>query len=290
MTKSNASSQIGSDLTCPHCRKTYAVRAAYTKHIAECRPEFECPICQIGFEDSKALGRHLLTCSKEKAQSQGRCDFCNKRYPLDYLQRKHRCERMKRFHRRDEEIERLAYKVYTEFQKVNFNRPVDAMTFVKDRYYNDFIKFSKYIRDINSISDSEYIDYVIRKRLPVTTWWQDTTYEKFVTEVILKETPYRALERTLVMCSKWGIQYDDQWQNTFRNISTGLAVQWITSGRLSPWVIFNCESGRNLLGRLSDEQLALVGPRLSVGLWRGKFERHPEEINDIQQLLREEGL
>ena len=53
----------------------------------------------------------------------------------------------------------------------------------------------------------------------------------------------------------------------------------IVNGRVSPWVIFNCETGVAFLGKLNQEQLTIIYPYIDPDFWRQHFVKYPRNCN-----------
>lgn len=226
----------------------------------------------------------------KKSSSDFVCSFCSKGYKGERYLLKHVCKQKKRFFDRDTKPARLAFHAYSKFMLVNYRREPTYEKFMNSEFYDAFLRFGKYILDVDAISPLEYIDYMLKSTIPVDRWCRDSEYLKYVKSLTMKETPHRALERTVILMQEWAIKHEAQWQNFFREVSSPLAVQWIISGRLSPWVFLNCKSGQSMLSNFTNEQKSLISPSLNTKMWLGKFARFPCEVTDIQSALEDEGL
>lgn len=228
--------------------------------------------------------------SKRPSRTDFVCPYCSKRYKLEAAFTKHLCQQKKRFFEKDTKAARLAFHAFTTFYKIQLHREVSYDTFAKSKLYEAFLKFGKYILDIDAIDPPSYIEYMVRSGVGIDKWCRDSEYEKYVSQLMMKETPERGTERTLLLMEEWAIKNKASISDFFRQISAPLAVRWIISGRISPWVLLNSESGRELLGRLSDEQTLLIKPALNINMWKGKFTRHIKEVADIQAVMKEYGI
>ena len=98
------------------------------------------------------------------------------------------------------------------------------------------------------------------------------------------------MERSIKFMQKWAEQSEKIWYHFFRDVNPNLFTYWIRTGRISPWVVFNCQSGTSMLGQLNDEQMALVADALDPRTWSTKFESDPSEVAFVQGVLTEAGL
>jgi hypothetical protein len=71
--------------------------------------------------------------------------------------------------------------------------------------------------------------------------------------------------------SKWAVENNSVWNHYFNYISPSRAMFNIKDGKISPWLLLNCNSGRNLLNTFNDEQLAAVATMIDPPFWKKKF-------------------
>ena len=76
----------------------------------------------------------------------------------------------------------------------------------------------------------------------------------------------------------------------FLNVSTSRATFDIKDGKISPWLILNSKSGKELLKKLSDDQLDLISKVINPQFWLIKFKKHTEQTNLVKQLVLEMNL
>ena len=231
-----------------------------------------------------------LKTQKKSSKTELTCPYCEATFKKEANFAKHICKQKRRFFEKDTKPARFAFHAFKEFHNVHYRRETTYEKFMKSNLYDAFMRFGKYILDIDAIDPMAYIDYMIRSTVPIDRWCRDSEYEKYVFNLTMKECPMRGTERTLLLMQEWANSKQSEMVNFFRDISAPLAVRWIISGRISPWVLLNCESGQELLGRLTDEQTLLIKNALNIKLWKGKFTRHRKEVSDIQAVLAESGI
>lgn len=232
-----------------------------------------------------------LKVSSKNTKSDLLCTFCKREFVREKSFLNHLCEKKKRYLERDTKYFNIAFQAYDTFLKVSCRRKSTTTDhFITSTTYKAFISFGKYVLDINAVSPQDYVDYLIKNKTPIDDWVKDRVYEGYVRNLALKESPDRAVERNIILMESWANDTGKLIKDFFREISPGLAIQWIRSGRISPWVLFNCASGVELLQKFSDEQLMIGGEALNKKLWQGKFSRHLEYVYEIQDRLAEVGL
>lgn len=218
--------------------------------------------------------------------------WCKKVFIREASYFKHICRQKKRFLEKDTNAARLAFHAYNHFQHLNYasKKAPSYEKFMESSFYDAFMNFAKYIQDVDAITPVEFIDYAVRSKEPIDRWCKDSFYERYVRDLTLKEDPIRAVERNLMLMESWSINTGHSMKDFFRYIETPRATLWIKTGRISPWVMLNCDSGLELLAKLSEEQLLIIKDALNTKLWFGKFTRFRSDVDNIKETLKEVGL
>ena len=76
----------------------------------------------------------------------------------------------------------------------------------------------------------------------------------------------------------------------FKEVSKPLAIHYIKSGRISPWAIFNCDSGAELIDSFSDEELIIINDYLEPAFWTRKFNTRVEDVQFVKMILKKAGI
>jgi hypothetical protein len=88
----------------------------------------------------------------------------------------------------------------------------------------------------------------------------------------------------------WADEQDVQLNSYFFAGKLTKVCHDIVYGRVSSWVIFNCESGVNFLGKVNEEQLALIYPYIDPDFWQKNFIKYHNETEIVKSALKEAGL
>ena len=120
-------------------------------------------------------------------------------------------------------------------------------------------------------------------------WCKEELYEKYALELILKESVETALERSVKTMMDWGEDKEARWQDYFNYASLNRATQDIKDGKISPWLILNCKTGKDMLGKFNDEQLQIVYV-MNPQHWALRFKRHVADVELVKEIVKEAGL
>lgn len=234
-----------------------------------------------------------MTAAKRKSKPeviQHKCDFCKKSFVTERTLLAHSCERKQRWLWKDEKYAMMAFRAYQLFYQIaqRSKKPKTQEEFIGSNYYLGFIKFGKYLMDINAIEPVGFIEFLIRSDTKLADWSTPKAYEIWIRELSKKEHPMKAYERNVLLMEQWARETGEDWTDFFRLVSPSLATKWIKSGRISPWLLYTV--GDALIERLSDEQLAMVKDLIEPDMWFKKFELYEEELRIIRTELRSVGV
>ena len=115
-------------------------------------------------------------------------------------------------------------------------------------------------------------------------------YEEYVKDLIRNESPEQALERGIVLMREWAQQHDLQWYDFFREVNANQMTRWVTTGRISPWVLYNASSAESALKRCSPEQIGMIAGIAPAPQWSLKFNRDKESTTFVKDTLKKAGL
>jgi hypothetical protein len=76
----------------------------------------------------------------------------------------------------------------------------------------------------------------------------------------------------------------------FRYANSNRVVYHITTGRVSPWVVFNCDSGVEFLDSLTEDQVGIVLPWIEPDYWQRKFRDYTADTEWVKDILKKAGL
>ena len=220
------------------------------------------------------------------------CQFCEKSFKREKTLAVHLCEPKRRWINRDEKYVRLGFLAYNRFYEITqgSTKPKTYEHFSKSNYYTAFTKFGRHVLDINAIDPEKFIDFVITTSVPLDKWCSDAVYETYIRELNKKETAERAVERGILLMQQWSREHDRPYNVFFREISRPRLIHWIKSGRISPWIIFNCDSGDASIAAMTDHEQNMIMAYLEPTFWQRKFSTRQDDVEFVKMVLKEAGL
>ncbi len=202
------------------------------------------------------------------------------------------CEKKRRHLQKDEKRVQLGYltfnRCYKLCQKATENKTYEQ--FCDSPYYNAFVKFGSFVNNVRPLYPEKYVDYVVTSGVRLDHWCREEMYERYALELILKESVETALERSVKTMMDWGDDKEARWQDYFNYASLNRVCQDIKDGKVSPWLVLNCKSGKEMLGKMNDEQLQIVYHVMNPNHWAMRFKRGVADVELVKEIVKEAGL
>jgi hypothetical protein len=220
------------------------------------------------------------------------CEYCNKGYMKESTLAVHMCEKKRRTLQKDEKRVRYGFYAFQRFYKLSAGTKKEKTyeDFCASPYYNAFVKFGSFISNVRPLYPEKYIDYVVTSGVKLDHWARDELYEKYVLDFILKEDVVTALERSVQTMVEWADENNAHWNSYFNYISINRAVWHIKDGKISPWLLLNCKTGKEMLSKFNDEQLEMVYHVINPEHWALRFKRLPNDVQLVKDVAKESGL
>ena len=222
-----------------------------------------------------------------------KCENCGAGFMKEKTLAAHMCEKKRRWLQKDEKRVRHGLYAFQRFYKLSAGNKKEKTyeDFVGSPYYNAFVKFGSFISNVRPLYPEKYIDYVVTSGVKLDHWARDSLYEKYVLEFILKEDVTTALERSVKTMMDWAEENEPAaWNHYFNYISLNRAVWHIRDGKISPWLLLNCKSGKDMLGKFNNEQLEMVYHVINPEHWAMRFKRLPNDVQLVKDVAKESSL
>jgi uroporphyrinogen-III decarboxylase len=88
----------------------------------------------------------------------------------------------------------------------------------------------------------------------------------------------------------WADENKSTWEHYFAYVNLNRATHDIKEGLISPWILLNSKSGKDLLRKMNDEQLSIVGPVIDPTFWSKRFKSLPADVELVKDVIKEAGI
>ena len=223
------------------------------------------------------------------------CKYCDRGFVKESTLLAHMCESKRRWEQKDDfhvVLGLQAYLVFFKETQPSSGKKLTYANFVKSNYYNAFVKFGRFLIDYRVINTKRYIEYIIKSKFKLDRWCIEQYYLDWLTGYLKTEYWEDALSRSLGTIDDWAEEAGENIQNSsyfFANNSNKIC-QDIINGRISCWIIFNADTGKEFLSKLNREQLEVVWEYIDPDYWRQFFIKYNKESKIVRETLKEVGF
>jgi hypothetical protein len=228
-------------------------------------------------------------------ESKNTCKYCDKSFLKLSTLGVHLCEPKRRWQQERETGVQLGLRAYLRFYETTQGsaRLKSYADFVASPYYNAFVKFGRYCQDIRCINFVNYLDWLLKNNKKLDNWCSDGLYAEWLPDYVKREAVSDALERALREMESYAENNTDLkggFGDYFRYGNSNRICFHISTGRISPWVVFNCATGVEFLDSLTEEQIGMILPMIDPDSWQRKFREYLADVEWVRDILAKAGL
>ena len=218
-----------------------------------------------------------------------KCEYCGKLFAKEKTLVVHICEQKRRHLSKNEKHVQMGLLTFQKFYDIaqKGKSPKNFDDFVSSPYYTAFVKFGSFMVNTAPIYPERFIDFVIKSGVKLDHWCRDELYDQYISELIKIEPADGAIQRTIKQMIEWGDANKAPWEHYFQYVNLNRATHDIKEGLISPWVLLNTKSGKDMLKRMNDEQLEIVGPVIDPQFWMRKFKSLPADTELVKDVVKE---
>lgn len=226
-----------------------------------------------------------------ETKSEFSCDFCSRAFIRETTLSKHLCEYKRRWLDKDKAGNRIGFQSWLQFYARNTasTKKRTYLDFTKSAYYIAFVKFGNYCINAHVINVSRYMDYLLKNDIKLDTWAQDTTYTKFLIQYLKEEDPLDAVARSIETTVDLAQQEKILTKDCLRYGNKNRICYAITNGKISPWMLYQSESGVRFIESLDVTQQKMIIDYINPEQWAIKFVRDRDLLSQVKELLQAAG-
>lgn len=218
------------------------------------------------------------------------CQYCKKSFRRPESLVVHVCEQKRRRQERSERGVELGFQSYLRFYQLaqgSKNKTYDD--FCESPYYKAFTKFGRYCVGAKVINPRQFTEWLLKNNKKLDKWGSDQLYTEYLIEYLTLENVSDALTRAIEYSIDWSDRNSASANDCLRYGSANATCYAITTGRISPWVVYNCDSGQEFLNSLNSEQLSMIWPYINSDVWQKKLTEYKEDREYAKDILKQAG-
>lgn len=219
------------------------------------------------------------------------CEFCKRQFVKESTILNHICEYKHRWLEKDRPGNRIGLQSWLQFYSKNSmsRKQRTYEDFIKSAYYTAFVKFGNYCMDVHVLNVSRFVDWLLKNQIKLDTWNTDSIYTKFLIEFLREEDPLDAIARSIETTIELSKVDEILSKDVLRYGNKNKICYAITTGKISPWMLYQSESGTKFLDKLDETQVKIIIDYINPELWAIKFHKNKDIVDEIKTLLSKGG-
>jgi hypothetical protein len=217
-----------------------------------------------------------------------KCEYCGKLFAKEKTLGIHVCEQKRRHLSKNEKHVQAGLLTYRRFYEINqkgHRKTFDE--FVSSPYYTAFIKFGSFLVNTNPIYPERFIDFVVKSGIKLDHWCRDELYDQYIIDLIKIEPADGAVQRSIQHMMDWSEKNNSPWEHYFAYVNLNRATHDIKEGLISPWLVLNTKSGKEMLSKMNDEQLEIISSVIDPQYWIKRFKTLPADHELVKDIVKE---
>ena len=219
------------------------------------------------------------------------CQYCKKDFIKEASLAVHSCEPRRRRQEQSERGVQLGLQAYLKFYQLTQGsaKLKTFDDFADSPYYKAFVKFGRYCVAVKAINPARFIEWVLKQNKKIDHWCKDSVYTEYLLDYLRVENVNDALARAMEFGIDWSEESGNPPEDCLRYGNSNKMSYAVNTGRISPWVIYNSESGQKFLNELDPTQIAMVWPYIDADFWMKKFKDYPADQEYAKDILQKAG-
>lgn len=216
-----------------------------------------------------------------------KCPYCKKEFVHESSLEKHTCEKKRRMLSKDDPANRFGYQAYIKFYTMSYENETKTFEdFINSSYYKAFVNFGKYCYDTKVLNLLYYVEWLVTNKKRIDNWASDKLYTEYLIKYLYIENANDALIRAIEYGMKWQEKHNHPSNDCLRYGNTNTILHAIATGRISAWILYNCESGKKFLSNLTPDQIKMIWPYVDSDIWKRKFLVNKSNVEFVKDTLK----
>jgi hypothetical protein len=226
-----------------------------------------------------------------KPSDRAQCRYCQRTFAKESTLAAHVCEQKRRHQERGEPGVHLGFQAYLKFYEYTQGtaKPKTWDDFVSSPYYRAFVKWGRYCVGLKAVNPQRFLEWLLKNNKKIDQWCKDTFYTEYLIVQLKTEAIADALDRAINYSQSWAEQTHSPAQDFLRYGNRNALCHAVTTGRISPWVIYNSDSGQQFLSDITSEQVNMIWPYIDTDSWQKKFQQYQDEQEQVREFCKYQG-
>lgn len=219
------------------------------------------------------------------------CRFCGTKFQTESRFLKHRCKQMIRDEEFRTPVGQSAWLYYQNWMKAYRRQIPKASAFLHSKFYNSFVRFAKFVKQVNLPDIDLFIWLMKEKDISPTLWVNDQVYSIYLEFIDHKGDPLKQTQITINTIFDIADAAECEPSEVFGILTPAEVIHFLRTRRMSPWVLLHSDRFMDFfVHQVSPEERIIMGTIIRPEFWSEKFANNPEAVNAIKKYISELNL
>lgn len=219
-----------------------------------------------------------------------KCGYCEKTFMSEYRYVMHTCKEKVRWELLSTILGQNALKYYECWHKMCNRVPPHASTFLVSTYFQSFVTFAEFVKNVKLPNPSHYMRIMIEKKLQPPSWTRDDVYVMFIETMDNAKDPIEHITISLSTILSFCEKADLTPVEFFQYLTPPELAQLIRQRHLSPWLLLNSSLFKNYLLSCNESDQQLLEVVIRPDFWKQKFLANPDGVKKAKKYIKELGF
>ena len=218
------------------------------------------------------------------------CKFCGQKFKHESRFQKHKCKEMERHEKMRSGIGQFAFSLYKRWLEKKSHAVIRRESFINSQYFNTFIKIAEFLKHVDIVRPSMYVDFMVRKKIQPVLWTKNEVYVKFTEHLDRNVSPGKLISMTVDTILEEADVHNVDPSELFEVISSSEVLHLLEMRRLSPWLLTFSTKFQRFYKEMNIDQREIVSTYFNPDIWKKKFDEHPRIMKKSKIIVKELGL
>lgn len=223
------------------------------------------------------------------------CKFCKKSFAKETTLIGHLCEKKRRAQQEKEIGVQWGLYTYRLFYSLtqSSTKAKSYQDFSSSPYYTAFVKFGRYCVNVGCANHESFARWLLKNNKKLDQWTSDKLYEEWLFDYLRRESVQEALGRGIQEIQRYAEDNEglkNGYKDYFRYANVNRICYHIVTGKISPWMIYNCKTGLEFLENLDESNIKSIMRWIDPDYWNKKFSEEKADVSWAKNILSMAGL
>lgn len=215
------------------------------------------------------------------------CEFCNKQFKYSSYLEKHNCKHKIRHEESLTPRGQSAYSYYRDWFRLKELTKPDLKTFLESRYYNTFMIFSDFCKQMGINDTNIYIKFMLSKSYEPTLWTNNQVFKEYLQYCLVNIQPADQVEITIKWLDKYAGNIGCSIKEVIDKLEHYEIMEGIRQRKFLPWYFLHSPKFANKLKRFTKDQIVEFNNIIDSVYWKFQLNNNPQLRKEILEITKQ---